>query len=327
MPFAKVRSKKLGDLLEVNLEYITSGALGAPCVLLVCDMGVQRVEWAETFVAHIVSCGFRVVCYDQRDVGLSTHLNHYSSLKNQVSRIAACVHKGSLKPVYAPAYTLEDLAGDALRLLDELHIDAAHVFGRGMGGAVAQHMALLSPRRVASLTLALTSSGLVVEDAIHADEPNLKVHVRRLHYLRRFVFNGVKHESVVERSRKRAELHAAVSDMAYVSEATLRNILAAESREPNPSSRKRHWAAHEAQPDRTPALSGLNMPCCVVHGTQDRFVPFVAAVQTANAIPHCELYPLEHTAHTILNKDNHLVAATVVRTARRTPGVPPCGHA
>src|SRR5690242_15915974 len=117
-------------------------------------LGLQLTAWPEVFVNQLVAAGFRVVRFDNRDIGLSQHFDElglpnllWESMKHRVGL-----------PVRAP-YTLQAMAQDSLGVLDALGIEQAHVVGISMGGMIAQRMALAAPRRVLSVASIMSSSG------------------------------------------------------------------------------------------------------------------------------------------------------------------------
>ena len=142
------------DLAQVSLAYQSIGRASDPALLLVMGLGGQLIHWPDEVVVALCQQGFRVIRYDNRDVGLSTwrQAPAEANLTFEVLR-----YKLGL-PVSAP-YTLTDMADDGLGLMDALHIEQFHVLGASMGGMIAQHMAAMAPRRVESLTLIMSTSG------------------------------------------------------------------------------------------------------------------------------------------------------------------------
>jgi pimeloyl-ACP methyl ester carboxylesterase len=138
----------------VSLAYQSIGRASDPALLLVMGLGGQLIHWPDEVVVALCQQGFRVIRYDNRDVGLSTWRQAPASanLTFEVLR-----YKLGL-PVSAP-YSLTDMADDGLGLMDALHIEQFHVLGASMGGMIAQHLAAMAPQRVESLTLIMTSSG------------------------------------------------------------------------------------------------------------------------------------------------------------------------
>ena len=126
----------------IELEYEVFGDPSAAPLLLISGLGSQMIGWDEEFCKALASRAFRVIRFDNRDAGLSTWLD-----SSGVPDIAAAVG-GHARPVY----TLDDMADDAVGLLDALSIPAAHVAGASMGGFIAQLVALNHPGRVLSLT-------------------------------------------------------------------------------------------------------------------------------------------------------------------------------
>lgn len=142
------------ELGDVRLAYQSIGRDSDPALLLVMGLGGQLIHWPDEVVSALCEQGFRVIRYDNRDVGLSAW-----NVPVPSSRLTYEVVRYRLGlPVSAP-YTLTDMAGDALHLLDALDIPQAHVLGASMGGMIAQHIADMAPQRLLSLTLVMTSSG------------------------------------------------------------------------------------------------------------------------------------------------------------------------
>jgi pimeloyl-ACP methyl ester carboxylesterase len=138
----------------IRLEYADSGRATDPVILLIMGLGTQLVAWPDSLCDGLVDCGFRVVRFDNRDVGLSTKIGG----DDQADVTAMLGRAFSGKPFEAP-YKLQDMAADALGLLDALGIESAHIVGISMGGMIAQYMAAEHPNRTRSLTLIMTSSG------------------------------------------------------------------------------------------------------------------------------------------------------------------------
>src|SRR5687767_12814703 len=138
----------VGDGL--TLCYETFGEPSDPALLLVMGLGTQMIAWQEDFCAQLAERGFFVIRYDNRDVGRSTRFDGTpppSPLELLTRRIKR------------PAYLLQDMADDGMRLLDALGIDRAHVVGASMGGMIAQTMAANHPDRVLSLTSIMSTTG------------------------------------------------------------------------------------------------------------------------------------------------------------------------
>src|SRR5690606_10623420 len=143
-----------------------------PAILLIMGLGGQMVLWPDDFCARLAAAGYRVVRFDNRDIGLSTKLDHLGKpplLRNGLAHTLRL-------PVRAP-YRLDDMALDAVGVLDALDIACAHVVGVSMGGMIAQLLAARHAPRVLSLTSIMSSSG-------HPWLPGPRLDVR-LHLMRR----------------------------------------------------------------------------------------------------------------------------------------------
>ena len=138
----------------IEIEYDCFGNNEAEAVLLISGLGTQMIRWSETFCRILAEQGYRVIRFDNRDAGLSTHF-HSTSMPD-LAAIADAVSRGETPNV---PYTLFDMANDAAGLLDSLRIKRAHVVGRSMGGMIAQLLASEHAERVLSLTSIMSSTG------------------------------------------------------------------------------------------------------------------------------------------------------------------------
>jgi pimeloyl-ACP methyl ester carboxylesterase len=138
----------------LNLEYESLGDSRNPTILLVMGLGVQLVLWPDEFCRMLVDKGFRVVRFDNRDIGLSTHLDHLGMPDIGKQAVRYFLHR----PLKAP-YLIEDMARDTLGLMNALGLERAHVMGASMGGMIAQDLAALAPDRVASLVSLMSTTG------------------------------------------------------------------------------------------------------------------------------------------------------------------------
>src|SRR5262249_9781038 len=131
----------------IEIVYDTFGDPSAAPLLLIMGLGAQMIAWDESFCAQLAGRGYWVIRFDNRDIGLSTKLSQFGK-----PDLATLMVKQMLgQPVQAP-YTLLDMAKDAIGLLDALGIEATHVVGASMGGAIGQELAIHYPQRLRTLT-------------------------------------------------------------------------------------------------------------------------------------------------------------------------------
>jgi pimeloyl-ACP methyl ester carboxylesterase len=144
----------------INLHYESFGE-GEP-LLLIMGIGAQMIQWDEDFCRALSTEGFRVIRFDNRDVGQSEILDHLGT--PDINKLM--LQRALGRPIRAP-YTLDDMADDTAGLLDALGIDSAHVVGMSLGGMVAQCLALKHPRRVRSLCIIMSAPGELVPGTRH----------------------------------------------------------------------------------------------------------------------------------------------------------------
>ncbi|KTC56500.1 alpha/beta hydrolase [Pseudomonas fluorescens ABAC62] len=268
------------DLEQVSIAYQSIGRASDPALLLVMGLGGQLIHWPDEVVVALCEQGFRVIRYDNRDVGLSTwrQVPANANLTFEVLR-----YKLGL-PVAAP-YTLTDMADDALGLMSALQIQQFHVLGASMGGMIAQHMAAMAPQRVESLTLIMTSSGA---EGLPAPSAALVQLLSRR--------SAPNREVALE---QQADLLAALGspNVKDDRQALLHQAALSYDRAFNPEGVKRQIMAILAEPSRVPLLNQLRVPTLVVHGTADPLLPVMHGVHLAAHIQGSQLKLIPGMAH------------------------------
>jgi pimeloyl-ACP methyl ester carboxylesterase len=276
-----VQVKANGIRIEVEDSAAFGSQPGAPVVLLIMGLGMQLVAWPAAFIESLVDQGYRVVRFDNRDIGLSQHLDHlpvpnvvWESFKFRVGL-----------PVKAP-YTLQEMAADALGLLDVLGIGQAHVVGVSMGGMIGQRMALAAPHRVLSLCSVMSSSG-----ARHLPGP--KAHALRA-LLRRP--NHADEKALVEHYTR---LFRVIGSPGFpFEEGMLRErVLASTRRSFHPAGMLRQMTAIAADWRRAYELAQIKVPTLVLHGKDDPLVPFACGADTARRIAGARLVGIHGMGH------------------------------
>ena len=276
-----MKVKANGISIEVEDTGVDGSQAGRPAVLLIMGLGMQLTAWPPAFVQGLVEQGFRVVRFDNRDIGLSQHLDHlgvpnliWESLK----------HRMGLQ-VKAP-YSVHEMAADALGVLDALGISKAHVAGVSMGGMIAQRMALAAPQRVLSLTSIMSSSGARYL-------PGPKPHVLRALLSRP---DGRGEQAIVDHYIK---LFKVIGSPAFpLDEAALRErILVSTRRSFHPAGTVRQMTAIAADSGRADELALLKPRTLVVHGKADPLVPFACGLDTARRIPGATFIGIEGMGH------------------------------
>lgn len=250
------------------LEVDDQGPPGAPAVVLIQGLGMQLIDWPDSLVHALLSRGFRVIRFDNRDVGLSQYLDALG-----VPNLMGLGLKHLLHWPQHPPYGLRDMAQDVVGLLDALGLQQAHVAGASLGGMVAQHLAAQWPQRVRSLTLIMTTSG-----APELPKPSLEVS--------RLLFEPSRADSAQGRADHLFKVLSVLASPGYPSEpqAFRAHLLRKVQRAWHPQGTLRQMAAVMADGDRTRWLPRIEAPTQILHGESDLLVPVPAAAHLARHI-------------------------------------------
>jgi pimeloyl-ACP methyl ester carboxylesterase len=268
-------SEQFADLGRVNLCYETFGDSGDPALLLVMGLGTQMVAWRDDFCHELVERGFFVIRFDNRDCGRSTRME---------GRTPGLLDLITRKPRHL-AYTLGEMADDAIGLLDHLGIERAHVVGASMGGMIGQHMAFRYPARILSLTSIMSGAGGRVAGA-----PRLSILPM---FLSKAPADGK--EAYIEHTLK---LFRAIGSPKYFDEESVREISALSwERGITMAGTGRQLAAIVADGNRTKRLQRVTAPTLVVHGTADKLATPSGGKAVARAIPGARLMMIDGMGH------------------------------
>lgn len=244
---------------NINLYFETFGADDDPVLLLVNGLGSQCINFKTELCEMFVSEGCRVVRFDNRDVGLSTHLEDDAT------------------------YTIDDMAGDAFAVLDAVGAQQAHVAGWSMGGMIVQAMAIRHPERILSMTSVMSAPGPLVGER---DEDVVAAFMAP---------PATTREEAAE--RQLAGLKAWGSPAYFDAERITADAYAAFDRCWDPGGRQRQALAVGHSPSREEALRSLKVPTLVVHGDADRLVPIEFGRRTAELVPGARFEVVEGMGH------------------------------
>jgi pimeloyl-ACP methyl ester carboxylesterase len=253
----------------LSIEVDDQGPAGGEPLLMIMGLGMQLVAWPDELVQALVARGFRVIRFDNRDIGLSQHFDHLG-----VPNLAWAVVRYALHAKLRASYSLADMAADSIGVLDALGIDRAHVCGASMGGMIAQHLAAAHPERVRSLTLVMTTAG-----ARSLPQPGMAV---RQAMLRRPA--GLDVDSVVAHFER---LVGVIGSPGFRPdpERLRQRLRTSIERSFHPAGTARQLMAVMADGDRTPLLPRIAAPTCVIHGEADPLVPVAAGRHLLQHLP------------------------------------------
>lgn len=276
----KIRANGIDIEVEDSAQTDASFA-SKPAVLLIMGLGMQLIAWPPEMVRGLEEAGYRVVRFDNRDVGLSSH---FDALGKPNLLWASLKYKLGLVP--AAPYGLADMAADALGVLDVLKIDQAHVVGVSMGGMIAQRVALAAPARTLSLTSIMSTSGA-------RGLPQAAPEVVRVLLSRPA---GSSTAAVVEHTMR---LFKAIGSPAYPApEAEMRaRVTEGVQRAFHPVGTARQMLAVVADITRAALLGRITTPTLVIHGKADPLVPLACGEDTARRIPGAKLLTIDGMGH------------------------------
>lgn len=266
----------------IRIAFDTAGDAKSTPVLLLHDLGMQLTAWPDEFVDGLVELGFYVIRFDHRDCGLSSKFDRAGK-----PRLAWSWLKSRLRLPLRPAYSLDDMAADALGVLSSLGVARAHLVGVAMGGMVAQILAARHPQRVLSLTCIMSSSS---RRGLPGPTPAAR------EALQRPPSNPNDVEAIVDAA---VALWQAIGSPAYPTpEKQLRRRAARALRRCYcPGGTARQALAVAAAPDRSALLQRLAVPTLVVHGACDPLVPPACGADLAAQVPGARFELIEGMGH------------------------------
>jgi pimeloyl-ACP methyl ester carboxylesterase len=265
----------------IQIEVEDSGGEGRPVVLLIMGLGMQLIAWPDEFVRTLVDAGFRVLRLDNRDIGLSQSFDN-AGAGNLVWQ--SIRHRMGL-PVRS-VYSLQDMADDALGVLDELGIRRVHVVGASMGGMIAQRLAAAAPQRTASLVSIMSSSGA---RNLPGPRPDVAAALMRRPASR-------TEAALIAHSLGVVQL---IASPAYPQdERTLtERITLGLRRAYRPGGIVRQMLAIGADSGRHALLGRISSPTLVLHGEADPLVPIACGQDTARRIPGARFVSVPGMGH------------------------------
>ena len=266
----------------IDIEHQWVGGADAAPLVLINGLGEQLIRWSPALLERLAGRGYRVLIFDNRDAGLSTHLD---GAVVDVGAVTAAYAAG--KPVETP-YNLDDMARDTVGLMDALGLARAHIVGVSMGGMIAQELAALAPERVASLTSIMSTTGNrdvppptpEAAAVLFGPRPNPRDDRQA------FADNGVKIWRIL------------AGPIYPPDEAEVRaRVLASADRAWDPAGFARQICAVYASGDRRAALRTITTPTVVVHGDQDPLVNVAGGRDTVSNIESAELRIIAGMGH------------------------------
>ncbi len=265
----------------ISIEVQEHGNPQHPAVLLIMGLGMQLVAWPPAVIEPLVQSGYRVITFDNRDIGLSQHFDECGK-----PNILWASIKRKLGWAIAAPYSLSDMARDAIGVLDAMNIQRAHVVGASMGGMIAQHVVAIAPERVLSLTSIMSSSGA-------PGLPDAKPAVILA------MLNRPKSQRVDDVTKHYVKFFGVIGSPAFPIDPQLlrERIRLGIERSHHPDGTLRQMIAIAADNQRHDLLKQIKTPTLVIHGLADVLVPPEHGRDTAKRISGSRFVGIEGMGH------------------------------
>jgi len=283
----------------IEIEYDMMGSAGDPAVLLIMGFALQMTRWPEGLKRGLADAGFRVIWFDNRDVGLSTEFTQFTppSLMDVMTAVMTGQDASRLVP-----YTLQAMAADSAGLLDVLGIGRADVLGVSMGGMIGQLMALDYPHKVRKLIPVMTTSGdpglppatpeammaLTAVPASRTPDAIGDVAVQAQHAIGSYP--ELRNSADVIRARAIEDFH----------------------RSDRPFGMARQYAAILGTPRWHERLSRVTAPTLVLHGADDPLIRPAAGEDIARRIPAAVFKSYPKWGHDLADRMSETLVADIV---------------
>ena len=266
----------------LHLEYESHGNSKHPAVILIMGLGLQLVSWPRPLIDALIDAGYRVIVFDNRDIGLSSSGPLPPYTRPPKAMLAHLLHQD-----FTPPYRIADMAADTLALADALHIERFAVVGVSLGGMVAQTLAARWPERVRALVSIMSSAGPRT-----APWPNPLL-------LWRFLQRPPKDAGLDAKLRHFMALMQALGHIRDPDElAVLRERLTLSlTRAYKPAGAARQLMAVMADADRSAEVATIRCPTLIIHGADDPLVPLPAAHHLAKLLPQARLEIIAGMGH------------------------------
>ena len=268
----------------LEFEYDARGPENGQPVVLVMGYTAQMINWPDAFCDGVADAGYRVVRFDNRDIGLSSELSDKGA--PDIGAIFEKVMTGQDATALAP-YLLDDMAMDTVAIIDALGLGPSHIIGASMGGMIAQLVALNHPEQVRSVIPAMTTSGATGLPQAEPEASKVLTQQPESQAREHVVPQGVK-------ARKIIGSHPSVQDSdAHIEE----RVGAAYDRSYRPLGAARQYAAIVAQPRWHDRLPDLKAPMMVMHGEVDPLIPILNGRDIADRVPGAKFVEVKKWGH------------------------------
>lgn len=265
----------------IEIEYEATGDEKNPALLLVMGLGAQLTIWPDRLFAGLADRGFHVIRYDNRDTGLSTNFASWGQ-----ANVPAAIQKAMKGEAVDAPYHLNDMAADAVGLLDALGIDKAHMVGASMGGMIVQIVAGLYPQRARSMVSIYSTSG---RPGLPQGKPEALA----------MLGSVPENETREARVMHGMKLRRTIGSPGYPTpETELRAFVERNvDRSWYPEGAMRQYQSIIASGNRVELLKTIKVPTLVMHGEDDPLLPVEGGRDVAALVPGAQLQTIKGWGH------------------------------
>ncbi len=286
---------------DISIAYQEFGDPEHETILLVMGLGGQLIHWDDDMVWAFVDAGYHVIRYDNRDAGWSTKF-----YREDTPGIITGVRYKLGMSLGSP-YKLDDMAADAIGLLDYLEVKTAHVVGMSMGGMIAQIVAAQNPTRIKTLTSIMSTSGdeNLPEGSVTLDMPGGSIPTREQAMANSATIGQQIDGSSAELTEQEWRKVASRSyDRSSYPDGVARQL----------------WAILDSG-DRINLLSNIQQPSLVIHGKEDTLIPVEHGRHTGELIKNSRVVLVDGMGHYIDRVNKPLIVKEIIDLANRSSGI------
>ena len=311
-------SQGIAEVNNINIWWEDFGDPSNPSVLLIMGANANCMQWPVEFINPLVANGFHVVRFDNRDVGKSTWFYKEGFISKIARLLPLSISKNLINYVFNivsddegnftgaeqssnAKYDLNDMAKDAISLMDYLNIDKAHIVGASMGGMITQVIGLDHPERALSLTPIMSSPGMGDPD-LSVMTPSLVEGIKESFLLN---IQGKYEDGVVRIYRELTGSRFPFNEQKFREKMK-------PSMEHGHNPHSGHGDAVGASPSRRSRLKEINIPTLVIHGTEDAILPLDHGQAIADGIQNAEMMIMEGVGHELPEELNDEVISRLV---------------
>ena len=265
-------------------------------IILIMGIANDALAWPDYFINSLVDSGYRVIRFDNRGTGMSDWMNDWSEEN---------------------AYSLEDMADDAISILDTLQIQNAHVVGASLGGMIAQTMCIRYPDRVTTLVSIMSTGNIMDPDLPSINSSTIKDFI--LAQIKYGIFVSESNQIKLQITSRQILMgdNKYELDLENIANSVVYNLRQRNGF--NEDASKQHIMATKISGSRYDHLANLETPTLVIHGRTDPLIDFEHGVKTFNTIPNADSLWIDGMGHDIPPSYSGIIVMKIINHIENNP--------